>query len=227
MLSPQLLPAQQAFIDGYGLQLVHDPGTHLHHPVAMPQQLPQIAILPARHPDLGKVILQHELQNMLRILPIGLLFAPAFTPDLGRISHPQLELQLRQQSFEPACVSAGFHPHTHLLTGSRQATVELLRSFSVSQSLLAQFSAFCIDKSNLLKARMVITPYNEHVGSFLRAGWLACTINLTRTWEPTLSWNQLHKLALFVRSFQVNLWFECRNPATHALLGRGVSLGGL
>src|SRR5215470_10496994 len=129
---------------------------------------------PTRHPDWRKVILQQQAQNMLRILSIRLLFAPAFTSYLGRISHPQLELQLRQQSFEPACVSAGFHTDTHLLTGSRQATVELLRSFSVSQSLLAQFSAFCIDKSNLLKARMVITPYNEHVGSFLRAvGWLA------------------------------------------------------
>src|SRR5215472_15711153 len=194
MLSPQLLPAQQAFVQCHRLQLIHDAGACLHHTVAMPQQLPQIAILPARHPDLGKVILQQQTQNMLRILPIGLLFASAFTPDLGRISHPQLELQLRQQSFEPACVSAGVHPHTHLLTGSRHATVELLRSFSVSQSLLAQFSAFCIDKSNLLKARMVITPYNDHVGSFLRAGWLACTINLTRTWEPTLSWNQLRSL---------------------------------
>src|SRR5215469_10141866 len=173
MLSPQLLPAQQAFVQCHRLQLIHDAGACLHHTVAMPQQLPQIAILPARHPDLGKVILQQQTQNMQRILPIGLLFAPAFTPYLRRISHPQLELQLRQQSFEPACVSAGFHTHTHLLTGSRQAPVELLRFLSVSQSLLSQFSAFCIDKSNLLDARMVITPYNKHVGSFLRAGWLA------------------------------------------------------
>jgi len=35
----------------------------------MPEQLPQIAILPARHPDPRKVIFQHQLQNMLRILP--------------------------------------------------------------------------------------------------------------------------------------------------------------
>ena len=34
-----------------GLQLVHDPGARLHHPVPVPQQLPQIAILPARYPD--------------------------------------------------------------------------------------------------------------------------------------------------------------------------------
>jgi hypothetical protein len=110
---------------------------------------------------------------MLRILPIRLLFPPALAPYLGRIAHPQLELQLRQQSFEPACVPASFHAHTHLLTGSRQATIELLCPLAVCQPLLFQLSGFCIDKSNLLKARMIITPYNDHVGSFLRACWLA------------------------------------------------------
>jgi len=39
----------------------------------VPQQLPQVAILPARYPDLGKTILHQQLQNMLRILPIRLL----------------------------------------------------------------------------------------------------------------------------------------------------------
>jgi hypothetical protein len=33
--------------------------TCLHHPVPVPQQLPQIAILRTRHPDLRKVIFQH------------------------------------------------------------------------------------------------------------------------------------------------------------------------
>jgi len=34
----------------------------------MPQQLPQIPILPIRHPDLRKTIFQHQSQNQLRIL---------------------------------------------------------------------------------------------------------------------------------------------------------------
>src|SRR5215469_8944349 len=55
-LSPQPLLTAQAFIQSYRLQLVHDPGAHLHHPMAVPQQLPQIAIVPARYPDLGKII---------------------------------------------------------------------------------------------------------------------------------------------------------------------------
>ena len=49
------------------LQLVHDPRARLHHPVPMPQQLPQISILPARHPDLPKAIFEHQTQNQLRV----------------------------------------------------------------------------------------------------------------------------------------------------------------
>ena len=33
------------------MQLIHDARAHLHQPVAMPQQLPRIAILRVRHPD--------------------------------------------------------------------------------------------------------------------------------------------------------------------------------
>jgi hypothetical protein len=92
---PQLLPAQQALVQRHGLQLVHDPGTRLHHAMAMPQQLSQIPILPARHPDRRKVVLQQQTQNMLRILPIRFLFTRAPAPYLPRITHPQLELQFR------------------------------------------------------------------------------------------------------------------------------------
>jgi len=50
--------------------------TYLHHAVPVPQQLPQIAILPARYPD------------------------------LGGIPHPQLEIQFRQQSLDRASAPA-------------------------------------------------------------------------------------------------------------------------
>jgi hypothetical protein len=42
----------------------------LHHAVPVPQQLSQIPIFPARYPDLGKAIFQHQPQNQLRILAI-------------------------------------------------------------------------------------------------------------------------------------------------------------
>jgi hypothetical protein len=37
-------------------------------PSDVPQQLSQIPIFPARYPDLGKAIFQHQPQNQLRIL---------------------------------------------------------------------------------------------------------------------------------------------------------------
>jgi hypothetical protein len=73
--------------------------------VSVPQQLPQIAILPARYPDLGKIVFQHQAQNQLRILAIRLLLARPLRPDRGRIPNLQLKLQLRPQSLKPACIS--------------------------------------------------------------------------------------------------------------------------
>src|ERR1700723_2680041 len=52
VLPPQPLLAAQSFVEDYGLELIHDPGTPLYPAVTMPQQLPQISVLPARHPDL-------------------------------------------------------------------------------------------------------------------------------------------------------------------------------
>src|SRR5207244_12465003 len=85
----------------------------------------EIPVLPAWYPNLRKVILQHESQNQLCILSIGLLFAHSFALDLGRVANPQLKLQLGQQSFEPACMPTSFHSNTHVL--SRQCQVERFR----------------------------------------------------------------------------------------------------
>jgi hypothetical protein len=78
-----------------------------------------VARFPGRHPDLRETILQQQTQDQLRILAIRLLLAHAPGANLGRISDPQLKLQLGYESFEPACVPAGFHPNPHLLV--RQA----------------------------------------------------------------------------------------------------------
>lgn len=59
----------------HGLQLIHDPGAHLHPAVAMPQQLPFITISQLGTQILGEVILQNELQNMPRILASALFLA--------------------------------------------------------------------------------------------------------------------------------------------------------
>lgn len=38
------------------MQLIHDPGTHLHQPMAVPEKLSQIPILRIRYTNLRKVI---------------------------------------------------------------------------------------------------------------------------------------------------------------------------
>jgi hypothetical protein len=73
------------------LQLVHDSRPRLDHSVTMPQQLPQISILPARYPDLPKAIFEHQSQNQMRILAIRLLLAHSLLANLGGIPDPQLK----------------------------------------------------------------------------------------------------------------------------------------
>jgi hypothetical protein len=132
VLPPQPLLAAQAFVQRHRLQLVHDSRARLHHAVPVPQQLPQIPVLPARHPDLRKIILQHEFQNQLRVLPIRLLLADSSGSDFCRISDPEFNLQLGQQSFEPAPVPTGFHPYTNLLPCGRELAIEPLRFLAMS-----------------------------------------------------------------------------------------------
>src|ERR1700674_3654475 len=58
---------------------------------------------------------------------------------------------------------ARFHAHTNLHPLCRQITVKLLRFLAVLQSPLLQFPGLGIYKSNLLKARVIIASYNDHV----------------------------------------------------------------
>ena len=107
---PQPLLTAQPFVQRHRLQLVHDSRARLHHAVPVPQQLPQIPVLPARHPDLRKIILQHEFQNQLRVLPIRFAFALVGLRISAASPIQSSNLQLGQQSFEPASVPTGFDP---------------------------------------------------------------------------------------------------------------------
>jgi hypothetical protein len=69
----------------------------------------------------------------LGIFSIRLVLAFPFRSDLRRISDPQLNLQLRQQSLKPARMPTGFHAHTDLHPLGRQITVELLRFLTMLQ----------------------------------------------------------------------------------------------
>jgi hypothetical protein len=132
----------------------------------MHQQLPHIPLFQTRHPDPRKTILAQQLKQVFRVPPVRLLLAHHPGPDLGRISQPQLEPQLRQQSFEPRIVPASFHSHPHLLP--RQRAVKLLRLRPVSQPPFLLLSSLIVKDRDLLKTRMKITAYNQHdVGSSL------------------------------------------------------------
>src|SRR5215475_12933394 len=74
-----------------------------------------------------------------------------------------------------------------------QLPVELLCLLTMRQTPFAQFASVRIYASNLLKARMIITPYNQHVRllSSEPFGWFAPPKS-TRAWEPTLFMESFH-----------------------------------
>jgi hypothetical protein len=83
--SPERLFSPDTFVQGHHLQLVHHSRSHLHHAMAMPEQLPQIAIVPVRHPNPGKSFFHQQSQHQLRILPISLLLSHSLASNLGSI----------------------------------------------------------------------------------------------------------------------------------------------
>src|ERR1700720_1968957 len=62
----------------------------------------------------------------------------------------------------------GLHPHAHADSSLLQFSVELLSfTIAVIQLPFTALTCFLIHKSNLLKDRVKIDSYNDHVGSFL------------------------------------------------------------
>jgi hypothetical protein len=93
---------------------------------------------------------------------------------------------------------ASLRSTTSIMPLRREIAIELLRLLPVLQSQLVRLSRFCIHPCNFLKARMVICSYNHHLRLLSPEpfGWFAPP-KLTRVWEPTLLWNQLHSLTSF------------------------------
>ena len=135
------------------------------------QQLPQVTFFYTRHPDPRKPLFHQQIQQVLGIpLVRQLLLARVLPMNSGCISNPQLLLQPRQQTLEPQHVPAALHTHQHW---SAQRLVESLGfPVAVVQPAFGHLTCFCVQHSNLLKARMIITAYNLHIGSFRpRASW--------------------------------------------------------
>src|SRR5215471_4606835 len=68
-----------------------------------------------------------------------------------------------QQTLEPPRVSTRFHAHTCAEILLLSFPVELLGLLAMRQAPFAQLSCLCIHERNLLEARMIVTPYNQHV----------------------------------------------------------------
>jgi hypothetical protein len=102
------------------------------------------------------------------------------------------EVQLREQPLKPACLSTGFHPHSHLHSLGRELAIKLFRFLTVLQSPFLELPTVAIHKRNLLKARVVICSYNDHVRLLISEpfGWIQHHQSLLGRQEPTLSWNQ-------------------------------------
>ena len=114
------------------MQLIHDARAHLHQPMAMPQQLPQIPVLRIRYPDPRKAIFQQQPQQQLRVLAIGLLLAHSFRADLCGIPiHNSNCKSFSKRSNQRACPLASIPTRT--VTARWQFAIELLGFFAVSQ----------------------------------------------------------------------------------------------
>ena len=130
----------------------------------MHQQLPHVSYLQAGYPDLGKLIFDQQLHQMLRIPPVRLLLAHHRRPYPRGIPKPQLYAQLPPPPLKPPILPACLHAHSNFLAA--QAAVKLLRFLTVLQSFLLHLSRSIVKDRHLLKSWMKITTYNQHdVGS--------------------------------------------------------------
>src|ERR1035438_9711181 len=156
----------------------------------MQQQLSQLLVLHRRLPDGWKPILHEHIQNVPGVRLVGLLPAWATGADRARVSQQKLMPQFLHQAAKPTEVPRSLSTETHPPAGQR--AVKLLRLFRVAQAALAVLARLLVDKGDLLKPRMKITPYNHHARllSSRALGRFAAT-SLPRSEEPTLSCNQL------------------------------------
>src|ERR1700674_2923235 len=189
-LGPQLPFFLQPLVQSHMLQLILDASPHLHQLVAMQQQLPQIALLRTRHPDGGELSDLQQLQQMIGVALVVFLLAHRSRPNASGVTDEQFMSQLPQQALEPAGVAAGLDAHAHGL--SLQAAVELFRfARGMVEFLSHSLLGLLIQHGNLLEARMKITAYNLHCGSFRPSSLVFCKLKITRRgMEPSLLSNQ-------------------------------------
>ncbi len=189
---PQRFLAAQAFVERYGMQLVHDPVRVCTMRCRCHSSCRRSRFSAARYPDLRKAILHHQSQNQLRILTIRLLLAYPPGCESRPVSDPQLNPLAPQQSLEPAR-RARWLPCPPAPSGfrCRQHPVECFGLLTMRQPFFLNSPVSVSTRSNLLEARDGNLPYNDHRSAPFSPSLLVgiSTTNFTRASEPTLLWN--------------------------------------
>jgi hypothetical protein len=165
LFCPSSALAPYSFVERDRRQLVHDSGAHLHQSMPLPKQWSNIAVLWTRHPDAREVVFHHQLQQLLCVLTIVLLFPHLLGSDLCRVSDPSFEVQLGQQALKPTRLPGRFDPDTHTHAFLLPFAIERFRFRAMRQTPLPALPGFRIDKRDLLHARVKIAAYNQHVRS--------------------------------------------------------------
>src|SRR5215467_3968886 len=119
-----------------------------------------VALLSRRRPDPGKVVLQHQIQNVRCIAAVRLLLPYLCSTDSRRIPDPDLVPHLTEHVGKPMAVPGRLQPQTHR---TLQSFVEPPGfAIGMHQLELSGFACVGIHKSNYLPAGMEITTYNHH-----------------------------------------------------------------
>ena len=158
----------------------------------MPQQLSQISILRTRHPDLGKVIFAQQSQQESGILAVVFLLLHSLGLDLCGIADPQLEIKFGQQALEPTRKPGRLHAYPYAHPSVVQLPIEpLCFSITVVQLPFIVLTGLFDQKSNHLKARVIIYAYNDHVRLLSPEPEVVKQPQFTRSRESALLCNQL------------------------------------
>src|ERR1700677_3768696 len=90
-------------------------------------------------------------------------------------------------------MAGALQPHAHADSSCRQFPVKLFCfSITVVQLPFHILSRFCVDKRDVLVARVIIHAYNDHVGSFLPSPWSSTNHSVLGSKEPALLCNHFY-----------------------------------
>ena len=127
------------------------------------KQRPQVSLPRSRYPDARERGLAEQFQQACRVARIGLLLAHRASADRRRMAHHQFVPEFFEHLHEPQAVPGAFDPHQSRF-GQRRVKAAGLPA-PVLQAALPVFSRFRVHHRDLLKARMKITAFNQHLSA--------------------------------------------------------------